>query len=79
MHVCATCVLVNSRVSYLVCAQGRYATLGMARSATDWRNLTILLTVVGGALGANWAVKSVTTARSQQKRKKALESLEKDQ
>ena len=59
--------------------QGNYATLGMARTPTDWRNLAIVLFVVGSAVGINSAVKGASTARTNQRRKKALESLEKEQ
>ena len=58
--------------------KGSYATLGFAKTTTDWRNLAVVLAVVGGLLGANSAVKSVTAARTTQKRRRALESLEKD-
>jgi hypothetical protein len=60
-------------------SQGRYATLGMARTPADWRNLTIFIVLVAGALGANSMYKSANTARTDRRRKQALASLEKDQ
>jgi translocon-associated protein subunit beta len=51
----------------------------MARTPTDWRNLAIVLFVVGSAVGINSVVKGASTARTNQRRKKALESLEKEQ
>lgn len=58
---------------------GNYATLGLAKTPADWRNLAIVLVVVGSAVGINSAVKGASTARTNQRRKKALESLEKEQ
>lgn len=58
---------------------GRWVTLGMARTPTDWRNLAIVLLVVGGAIGGNSVYKQGSKARTDRQRKKALESLEKDE
>lgn len=58
---------------------GVYASLGFAKTTTDWRNLAILLFVVGGALGINWAVKEVGVARVNRKRQQALKELEKSE
>lgn len=57
--------------------QGAYASLGFARSAADWRNLAILIGVVGSIIGANWATKRFKAAGVVRRREKALKELEK--
>lgn len=58
---------------------GRYLSLGLAKTETDWRNLAILVGVVGSALGINYAIKAAGVARVTRKRTWALEELEKNQ
>lgn len=57
--------------------QGAYASLGFAKSAADWRNLAILLAVVGSLLGANFFTKQYKAANVSRKRERALKELEK--
>ncbi|GBF98887.1 hypothetical protein Rsub_11525 [Raphidocelis subcapitata] len=57
---------------------GKYASLGMMRTSRDWFTAFAVLAVLGAALGGNSAYKGVSTARTNQRRKKALAELEKD-
>ncbi|GLI71465.1 hypothetical protein VaNZ11_016691 [Volvox africanus] len=56
---------------------GAYASLGFARSPSDWRNLAIIIGVVGSLLGGNWVVKKVKASNVNRKRAAALRELEK--
>ncbi|GFR44549.1 hypothetical protein Agub_g5820 [Astrephomene gubernaculifera] len=56
---------------------GAWASLGFARTPSDWRNLAIVIGTVGTALGANWMVKKVNASRVNRKRAAALRELEK--
>ncbi|KIZ00592.1 translocon-associated protein subunit beta [Monoraphidium neglectum] len=58
---------------------GKYVSLGMLRTGRDWITASALLAVLAALLGGNSAYKSVTTARTNVRRKKALASLEKDE
>lgn len=58
---------------------GSYASLGFAKSATDWRNLAIVFGVVGTVLGVNWSVKRFKAAGVNRRREKALKALEKQE
>jgi hypothetical protein len=51
----------------------------MLRTGRDWITASALLAVLAALLGGNSAYKSVTTARTNVRRKKALASLEKDE
>lgn len=59
--------------------QGRYATLGMVQSPTQWRNLAIVFFVAFVALGGNSAMNSLKASRSERSRARALQELEKEQ
>ncbi|KAI8474182.1 MAG: translocon-associated protein beta [Monoraphidium minutum] len=58
---------------------GKYASLGMMRTGRDWISASVLLAVLAALFGGNSAYKSVTEARTNVRRKKALASLEKDE
>lgn len=51
---------------------GRYVSLGICKSPSDWRNLAILSGLVGGFLGVNSLIKSVNKSTKDRKHKKAL-------
>ncbi|EFJ50017.1 hypothetical protein VOLCADRAFT_117033 [Volvox carteri f. nagariensis] len=56
---------------------GAYASLGFARTPSDWRNLAIIIGVVSSLLGGNWVVKKVQASNVNRKRAAALRELEK--
>ncbi|KXZ46128.1 hypothetical protein GPECTOR_46g197 [Gonium pectorale] len=56
---------------------GSWASLGFARTPADWRNLALVIGIVGTALGTNWAVKKVNANQASRKRAAALRELEK--
>lgn len=58
-------------------SQGKYLSLGLAKTPADWRNAGLIFGSLGGLLTINWLVKTVGTARKDSKRKRALASLEK--
>lgn len=58
--------------------QGKYASLGFARTPTEWRNLAIFIGTISALLGGNWAVKAIGTSRTDSRRKAAVASLERD-
>lgn len=62
-----------------VCLQGRYATLGMVQSPSQWRNLAIVFFVAFVLLGGNSAVSSLKASRTERTRARALKELEKEQ
>lgn len=53
--------------------------LGLARSPADWRNIAIVVGVIGALVGGNAAVKSANTASVSRKRQRALKELEKSE
>ncbi|KAG2445045.1 hypothetical protein HYH02_008913 [Chlamydomonas schloesseri] len=57
---------------------GAYASLGFARTPTDWRNLAIVIGTIGTALGANWMVKKVKASNKDRQRERAYKELTKD-
>lgn len=57
---------------------GVYASLGFARTPSEWRNLAIVVGTVGSLLGANWAVKKFGIVQTNRKRERALKELQKD-
>jgi hypothetical protein len=59
--------------------QGRYATLGMVQTPSQWRNLAILFFVGFVLVGGNSAYGSIKQSRSDRSRARALEELEKEQ
>jgi len=59
--------------------QGKYISLGMMQTGRDWLRTAIIIGALAVALGGNSAYKSLTAARSNSRRKKALASLEKDE
>jgi hypothetical protein len=59
--------------------QGRYVSLGICKSPSDWRNLAIVAVLVGGFLGVNSTIKSVNKSTTDRKRKKALAEIEKEE
>lgn len=59
--------------------QGSYVSLGLARSPADWRNIAIVVGVIGALVGGNAAVKSANTASVSRKRQRALKELEKSE
>lgn len=63
--------------TYIILSQGVYASLGFARTPSDWRNLAILVFLVGGFFGVNWSIKTFNTNQTNRKRVKALQELEK--
>lgn len=58
---------------------GKFVTLGIVKTPTDWRNLAIILFAASAFIGVNWSVKSMSSAQTQRARKKALEELEKQE
>ncbi len=58
--------------------QGKYLSLGTLRTSRDWITASVMLAVLAAAVGGNSAYKSVNTARTDVRRKKALAALEKD-
>uniref|UniRef100_A0A7S0RVC1 Translocon-associated protein subunit alpha n=1 Tax=Chlamydomonas leiostraca TaxID=1034604 RepID=A0A7S0RVC1_9CHLO len=56
---------------------GTYASLGICRTPEQWRNMAIFLAVVGAVIGGNAAAKGFSTTRTNTRRKKALQELEK--
>lgn len=58
---------------------GKYASLGMLRTSRDWITAAAVVAVLGVLIGGNSAYKSVSTVRTNVRRKKALASLEKDE
>lgn len=56
---------------------GSYASLGMAKSPSEWRNVAVIVGVLGAIVGGNLAFKSVSSAKHSRKRSKALRELEK--
>ncbi|PNH08416.1 hypothetical protein TSOC_005021 [Tetrabaena socialis] len=58
---------------------GAYASLGFAKTPADWRNMAIVVGLVGSALGANFAVKKVKSSTVNRKRAAALRELEKSE
>jgi hypothetical protein len=59
--------------------QGRYATLGMVQTHTQWRNLAIVFFLAFVLLGGNSAVNSMKAQRTESRRARALQELEKEQ
>jgi hypothetical protein len=59
--------------------QGRYLSLGICTSPSDWRNLSIVAFLVGGFLGVNSLIKTVNKSTKSRKQKKALAELEKEE
>lgn len=53
--------------------------LGICKTPSDWRNLSILAFLVGGFLGVNSLIKSVSQSTKVRKQKKALAELEKEE
>lgn len=76
-----TCLLssppLHSMVVHNFHPQGAYASLGFARTPTDWRNLAIIIGGIGSLLGGNWLVKKVQASNVNRKRAAALRELEK--
>lgn len=58
---------------------GKFASLGIFKTGADWRNFAIVVFLVSAFVGVNSTVKSVSSARTQRARKKALEELEKQE
>lgn len=58
---------------------GSYVTLGLAHQPEHWRNISIFVAVVGGLIGANEAVKAMSSTTKTRKRTRALKELEKDE
>lgn len=58
---------------------GVYASLGFARSSADWRNMSLVVGVIGALLGINWGIKKVGLAKTNRRREKALKDLAKDE
>jgi hypothetical protein len=59
--------------------QGRYVSLGICKTPSDWRNLSIIAFLLGGFLGVNSLIKSVNQSTKVRKQKKALAELEKEE
>lgn len=59
--------------------QGKYASLGIMRTTRDWITASATVAVFVIVFGGNSIYKSVTEARTNVRRKKALASLEKDE
>lgn len=58
---------------------GSYASLGIARSPSDWRNIAIVLGLVGAVVGGQAVMKASSKASVSRKRQRALKELEKDE
>jgi len=58
--------------------QGKYISLGTLRTSRDWVSATALFGLMAVALGGNSAYKTVSAARTNNLRKRALAALEKD-
>jgi hypothetical protein len=58
--------------------QGKYASLGLLHTARDWITAAVVLGAVALFFGGNSAYQSVSAARTNIQRKKALAALEKD-
>lgn len=71
-------VLIGCCACPLYFVQGTYASLGFARTPTDWRNLAIVIGTIGTALGANWMVKKVKASNKDRQRERAYKELTKD-
>eukprot|EP00955_Chlamydomonas_euryale_P063599 358723-Chlamydomonas_euryale.AAC.3 len=58
--------------------QGTYVSLGMCRSLADWRNLLIVVGIIGGVVVGNSMFTTMSTAQTSRKRSAALRELEKE-
>jgi translocon-associated protein subunit beta len=76
---CLTYASYHFQQQHHVWLQGSYASLGICRTPTEWRNMAVVLGIVGGLLGLNWGMKQAKTSSSSTKRRKALQELEKDE
>lgn len=59
--------------------QGTWASLGMARTPKDWRNILIVVGIVVAGVGGNYAMTTVSKSTVSRKRNKALSELEKEE
>jgi translocon-associated protein subunit beta len=59
--------------------QGSYVSLGVARTPTDWRNISIVLVLLGAVVGGQFIMKKASSASTNRKRQRALQELEKDE
>jgi hypothetical protein len=57
--------------------QGRYVTLGLVQTPAGWRNLGLLVLVVGTLVGGNTAASRMKASRTERNRARALQELEK--
>mmetsp|Transcript_7726 Transcript_7726/g.23204 ORF Transcript_7726/g.23204 Transcript_7726/m.23204 type:complete len:224 (-) Transcript_7726:368-1039(-) len=57
---------------------GTYVSLGMCRSLADWRNLLIVVGIIGGVVVGNSMFTTMSTAQTSRKRSAALRELEKE-
>lgn len=55
---------------------GRWASLGLATTTTDWRNIAIAVVLIGGLLGGNVGYKAFNSNQTTRKRARALRELE---
>jgi len=67
------------QIQYYMIVAGRYATLGMVQTPSQWRNLAIVFFVAFVLLGGNSAVSSFKASREERTRNRALQELEKEE
>lgn len=62
----------------MVRLQGTYASFGICRTPEQWRNMGIVGAILFALLGGNTVFKALSSTRTNSRRKKALQELEKD-
>jgi hypothetical protein len=58
--------------------QGVFASLGICKTPAHWRNMGIFVGIIASLLGVNYGVKQFGTTRTNTRRRRALQELEKE-